>query len=64
MSNVSGKTHTQAQLNNYANQHNPNNPAYRANVNNRANQLNPNNAAYKGNKSSGNQSGAHKNHQQ
>ena len=25
---VSGKTHTQQQLNDYANQHNPNNPAY------------------------------------
>ena len=25
---VSGRTHTQAQINNYANQHNPNNNAY------------------------------------
>ena len=25
---VSGKTHTQKQLNDYANQHNPNNKAY------------------------------------
>lgn len=34
MSKVSGNTHTQQQLNNYAlNQHNPNNPAYRANNN-------------------------------
>lgn len=39
---VSGKTHTQAQLNDWANQHNPNNKAYRANVDNRSNQLNPN----------------------
>ena len=28
---VSSKTHTQQQLNNYANQHNPNNKAYKAN---------------------------------
>ena len=28
---VSGKTHTQKQLNDYANQHNPNNKAYKAN---------------------------------
>ena len=48
---VSGYTHTQQQLNDYANQHNPNNPAYRANRNNHANQLNPNNQASKGNKS-------------
>ena len=27
---VSGKTHTQQQLNDYANQHNPNNKAYQA----------------------------------
>lgn len=27
---VSGKTHTRQQLNDYANQHNPNNKAYRA----------------------------------
>ena len=38
---VSGKTHSQAQLNNYANQHNPNNKACVANRNNHANQLNP-----------------------
>lgn len=44
MSKVSGNTHTQKQLNNFANQHNPNNPAYRANSNNHANQLNPNHA--------------------
>jgi hypothetical protein len=30
-SDVSGKTHTKQQLDDYANQHNPNNPAYRAN---------------------------------
>ena len=39
---ISGKTHTQAQLNNWANQNNPNNKAFRANANNHSNQLNPN----------------------
>ena len=39
---ASGKTRTQEQLDNWANQNNPNNKAYRANVNNRSNQLNPN----------------------
>lgn len=39
---VSGKTHTQEQLNARANQNNPNNKAYRANSNNNSNQLNPN----------------------
>ena len=29
---VSGKTHTAQQLNDYANQHNPNNKAYKARV--------------------------------
>lgn len=33
---VSGKTHTQQQLNDYANQHNPNSKAYKANQANRA----------------------------
>ena len=51
---VSGKTHTQQQCNNYANQRNPNNSAYRANQNNRANQLNPNNSAYHSSRKSGN----------
>lgn len=46
---VSGHTHTQAQLNNYANQHNPNNNAHQANLNNHANQCNPNNSNYAGN---------------
>ena len=31
---VSGKTHTKAQLDNYANQNNPNNKAYKANKQN------------------------------
>ena len=45
---VSSNTHTQQQRDDYANQHNPNSAAYRANNNNRANQLNPNNPNYKG----------------
>ena len=45
---VSGKTHTQQQLNHYANQHNPNNAAHQARNNNHANQCNPNNPNYKG----------------
>lgn len=40
---VSGYTHTQVQLDNYANQHNPNNEAYKAEQDNHANQCNPNN---------------------
>jgi len=43
---VSGNTHSQQQRNNYANQNNPNNSAYRANANNHSNQCNPNNSAY------------------
>lgn len=50
---VSGHTHTQAQLNNYANQNNPNNSAYQANRDNHANQCNPNNDAYKNSRDSG-----------
>lgn len=45
--NVSGKTHTSSQLNNYANSKNPNNSAHHSAQNNHANQLNPNNSAYK-----------------
>ena len=44
---VSSKTHAKYQLNDYANQHNPNNPAYRARLNNHANQCNPNNRRYR-----------------
>ena len=44
---VSSYTHTQKQLDNYANQHNPNNHAYWDNLNNHSNQCNPNNSAYK-----------------
>lgn len=36
-SGVSGKTHTKQQLDNYANQHNPNNKAYKADKENQAN---------------------------
>ncbi len=43
---VSGKTHTQQQCNHYANQHNPNNSAYKADRDNHSNQCNPNNSAY------------------
>ena len=45
---VSSKTHTQKQLDDYANQHNPNNNAYKTNLNNHANQCNPNNGQYAG----------------
>lgn len=51
---VSGNTHTQQQCNNYANQKNPNNSAYRANQNNHSNQLNPNNSAYQSSRNNGN----------
>ena len=37
---VSGKTHTQKQLDDYANQNNPNNKAYKANKQNRRVQKN------------------------
>ena len=46
---VFGNTHTQQQVNHYANQHNPNNAAYQANKDNHANQCNPNNSNYQGN---------------
>ena len=45
---VSGHTHTQEQLNSYANQNNPNNDAYQSDLDNHANQLNPNNDLYEG----------------
>ena len=41
MNKISGKTHTQSQLNNYANQKNSNSKEHKANQDNRANQLNP-----------------------
>lgn len=40
MGKVSGKTHTKEQLDNWANQHNPNNRAYQANITNHSNQMN------------------------
>ena len=43
---VSGHTHNKQQLDNYANQHNPNNRACWANHNNHSNQCNPNNSRY------------------
>ena len=43
---VSSYTHSQQELDNYANQHNPNNDAYWANNNNHSNQCNPNNDEY------------------
>lgn len=45
---VSGYTHTQSQLDDYANQCNPNNDAYQANWDNHADQCNPNNEEYAG----------------
>ncbi|MCR5308884.1 MAG: hypothetical protein K6E21_02080 [Bacilli bacterium] len=44
---VSGKTHTKNQLDDYANQNNPNNKAYWARLNNHSNQCNPNNGKFK-----------------
>ena len=55
MSGVSNETHTQEQLDHYANQNNPNNDAYQANQDNHANQLNPNNSAYQGGSSKNNE---------
>ena len=43
---VSGYTHTQEQLDHYANQNNPNNHEYWDDLDNHANQLNPNNDLY------------------
>jgi len=37
---------SQEELDHHANQHNPNNPAYRERMNNHAEQLNPNNWKY------------------
>lgn len=41
MKKVSGKTHTQKQLDDWSNQNNPNNKAYKANKDNHSNQMNP-----------------------
>lgn len=40
---VSGNTRSQSQLDDYANQNNPNNQAYQDDLDNHADQLNPNN---------------------
>lgn len=45
---VSGNTHSQQQLDDYANQNNPNNDAYQDDLDNHSDQLNPNNDEYKG----------------
>ncbi len=42
---VSSKTHTKQQLDNYANQNNPNSKAYKANVDNHNKQTSTNRAA-------------------
>ncbi len=46
MKHVSSYTHTQKQLNDYANQKNCTSNVYKAMLDNRANQLNPNNFRY------------------
>jgi len=46
MSHISGNTHTQEQLDHYADQNNPNNDTYQADLDNHANQMNPNNDEY------------------
>ena len=46
MRKVSGKTHTKEQLDHWANLHNPNNKAYRADADNRANQMNQNHRSH------------------
>ena len=43
---VNGNTHTQQQLDDYANQNNRNNDAYWDDLDNHADQLNPNNDEY------------------
>lgn len=50
----SGHNHTQQQRNDYANQNNPNNSAYRANSNNHSNQMNPNHSTQPNNARSDN----------
>ena len=45
---VSGKTHSEQQLNNNVNQYYSNNATYRAKNNSHSNQLNPNNQNYQG----------------
>lgn len=45
---VSLNTHSQSELDHYANQNNPNSDAYKAENDNHSNQLNPNNEEYRG----------------
>lgn len=45
---VSGYTHSQDQLDDYANQNNPNSDAWQADNDNHSNQCNPNNDEYGG----------------
>jgi len=44
---VSSDTHSQSELDDYANQNNPNNDAYQDDLDNHADQLNPNNEEFK-----------------
>ena len=44
----SGNTHSQEQLDHYANLNNPNNSAYQSDLDNHSDQLNPNNDKYQG----------------
>jgi hypothetical protein len=46
MKHVSGKTHSQEQLDHYSNQNNPNNEKHQVDLDNRSDQLNPNNDKY------------------
>ena len=43
---VSSYTHSQSQLDDYANQNNPNSDEFQSNLDNHADQLNPNNDEY------------------
>jgi hypothetical protein len=43
---VSSHTHSQAELDHWADLHNPNSDVYQADLDNRANQLNPSNEEY------------------
>ena len=45
---VSSYTHSQDELDDYANQNNPNNDAYQDDLDNHADQCNPNNDEYNG----------------
>lgn len=45
---VSGSTHSQQQLDDYANQNNPNNDTHQDDLDNHSDQLNPNNEEYNG----------------